>query len=95
MTLYRYPHTGVIKIVTEKESRTGIPTLYTKEINIKGRYEQTSTSKNIDYSAVFYTTVQKDLKPFEADGQTFIYENRSFKITQLKNKKTHCQIWLD
>ncbi len=95
MILDRYPHTGVIKIVTETESKTGIPSLSTKEIKVKGRYEQTAVGKNIDYSSVFYTTVQKEVNTFEADGQTFVYENRSFKITHLKNKQTHCEIWLD
>lgn len=88
----RFPHIGTILISTETDEP--IPTVNDVSIEIKGRYEPSSQSKSLDYSAKFYCSTNA-FEPFEADGQRFIFNNKQFKIVQLHNFQTHCEIWLE
>lgn len=90
----RYPHTGIIRTITENEQTDGISEFVTADVNIKGRFEPTSQNKNIDYSAKFYCKTV-DVEGFEVDGHQFIYNGKQFKIVQLFNYQTHCEIWLE
>ena len=90
----RYPHKATIHINTETTSDEGIISVVPDEIAINGRYEPNNASKNIDYSGSFFSP-RNDLKSFNIDGQTLIFEDMSFKIVQLFNYQTHCKIWLE
>lgn len=91
----RYPHTATIKINKEIDNGTGIPEIENKEISIKGRYEPTGQSKNIDYKAKFYCPKIEDLSFFQADGAKLIFNGKTFVIVNLFNYQTHCEIWLE
>lgn len=90
----RYPHTAKIIVTTESDSADGIPDTTPTEIDLKGRFEPASQVKNIDYSAKFYCK-SIDVDAFQVDGQQFVYKGKYFKITQLFNYQTHCEIWLE
>ena len=90
----RYPHIGKIVISKETDNDTGIPELTDAEIEIIGRYEPSRQNKNLDYSAKFYCK-SNDIAQFEVDGQKFLYKNKQFKIVQLYNYESHCEIWLE
>ena len=90
----RYPHTGKIVISKETDNGTGIPELTDTEIEIIGRYEPSGQNKALDYSAKFYCK-SNDISQFEVDGQKFVYQDKQFKIVQLHNYQSHCEIWLE
>ena len=90
----RYPHTGKIVISKETDNGTGIPELTDTEIEIIGRYEPSGQNKSLDYSAKFYCKFN-DISQFEVDGQKLIYQDKQFKIVQLHNYQSHCEIWLE
>lgn len=92
--LKRYPHIGKIKISTETDNGTSIPDIIESEIEVKGRYEPNGSSKNLDYKSKFYCKPNSILQ-FDVDGQKFIFEEKQFKIVQLHNYQTHCEIWLE
>lgn len=92
--LKRYPHTGKIIIKTKVDDSSGIPTYEDVETDIIGRYEPASQNKTLDYSGKFYCA-KNAIDPFDVDGQPFFYEGRQFKIVQLHNYQTHCEIWLE
>lgn len=94
MTLRRYPHTAKVIVKVETTPADGISVITPTEVTIEGRYEPASQNKALDYSAKFYCK-KLDVGPFEYDGLTFIYEEHRFKITQLHNYQTHCEIWLE
>jgi len=90
----RYPHTGKIVISKETDNGTGIPVKIDTEIEITGRYEPVGQKKALDYSAKFYCKTN-DIIQFEVDGQKFLYNGKQFKIVQLHNYQSHCEIWLE
>lgn len=90
----RYPHKAKIVISKETDNGSGIPQLTDTEIELIGRYEPSGQNKALDYKAKFYCKLL-DLKPFEVDGQKLIYNDKQFKIVQLHNYQTHCEIWLE
>ncbi|MBD0822638.1 hypothetical protein [Aestuariibaculum marinum] len=92
--LRRYPHTAIIRVTVENNPVDGITTVTPSDISIKGRYEPAGQNKALDYSAKFYCK-NEDIAPFEVDGKPFIYEGKTFKITQLYPYQTHCEIWLE
>lgn len=92
--LHRYPHIGKIVSVVENDVPTGISTLTPTETEVKGRFEPAGQNKNIDHAAKWYCQ-KTDNEPFKADGAKFVYEGKLFKIVQLFNYQTHCEIWLE
>ena len=90
----RYPHTGILRTITENDASDGITDIDTSDVTIKGRFEPASRTKALDYSAKFYCN-STDVSGFAADGHQFIYEGKQFKIVQLFNYQTHCEIWLE
>lgn len=92
--LKRYPHIGKIKISTETDNGTSTPNIAESEIDVKGRYEPVGQNKALDYSAKFYCKTNS-INQFDVDGQKFIFEGKQFKIVQLHNYQSHCEIWLE
>ncbi|SFS30780.1 hypothetical protein [Lutibacter maritimus] len=92
--LKRFPHTGTIIINSEISNENGIPTISKIELLVKGRYEPSGQSKALDYSAKWYCD-KLDLTPYEADGKSFKFNGKQFKIVQLFNYQSHCEIWLE
>jgi hypothetical protein len=90
----RYPHIGVVKIITEIDNGTSTPDIGETEYTLKGRYEPGGQRSSLDYSARFYCKLNS-VKQFSVDGQKFIFEGKEFKIVQLHNYQAHCEIWLD
>lgn len=92
--LTRYPHTGTIRTITENDQADGITTLDPTDIEVSGRYEPVGQKKALDYSAKWYCK-QLSLTPFSKDGHLFIYNGKQFKIVQIFEYQTHCEIWLE
>ncbi|MEE9408267.1 MAG: hypothetical protein V3V28_09350 [Polaribacter sp.] len=92
--LKRYPHIGKIKISKETDNGTSTPDIAESEIEVKGRYEPGGQNKALDYSAKFYCK-PNSIPQFDVDGQKFIFEGKQFKIVQLHNYQSHCEIWLE
>lgn len=90
----RYPHVGKIIVSTEDLNGDGLHSSTKSETTIQGRFENESTTKNVDYSAKFYCP-KLDFQPFEIDGETFEFEGRRFIIKHSSIQQTHCEIWLE
>ena len=90
----RYPHKGKIIVTIEVDNGTSTPDISETETEIVGRYEPGGQRSSFDYSARFYCK-KNSIEQFKVDGQKFIFEEKQFKIVQLHNYQSHCEIWLD